>query len=194
MINLIEDIKNCKRCPLYLSMPSPCKPVPGEGPLDAKLMIVGEALGKDESILERPFMGLAGQFLEKVLERAGLSREECYITNVVKCRPTKNGGKANRPPGTQEIEACGNWLKQEIDFVKPTRIITLGMIPTKYFLKVKSTTKLKDLVGNVYPIGVHNKLYDIVPCFHPSWVMQHSKADVETMVRIFEEQKNAVCT
>ncbi len=77
-------------------MPAGCRPVGGIGPLNARNMIVGEALGADEAILEEPFVGQCGQLLNKMLIEAGLSRESCYITNVVKCRPVD--GKKNRPP------------------------------------------------------------------------------------------------
>lgn len=180
-----------------MSMPETCKPVPGEGPLTAKLMIVGEALGYDESVLERPFMGQAGQFLDKVLERAGISRQTCYITNAVRCRPTKNGGRSNRPPSKSEIEACLDWLIREVNLVQPEIIVTLGMIPTRSFLwqQMKSTTRLGEMVGRVYEFGISTNFESpkqVVPCYHPSYIMQHAKSDVENMVNIFRKVKDAL--
>ncbi len=95
-MNLLSAIKDCKRCPLYKDMPEGCKPVKGDGSLNADLMLVGEALGKDESLLELPFQGMAGKMLDKMLEKANINRKQIYLDNIVKCRPTTNNGKKNR--------------------------------------------------------------------------------------------------
>ena len=115
---LVREIASCTRCPLHLSRRNP---VPGEGPLDADVMVVGEAPGRKEDEEGRPFVGPAGQLLNRLLELAGLRREEVYITNVVKCRPP-----GNRDPRPEEVEACLPYLRRQIRLIRPKLIIAVG--------------------------------------------------------------------
>ena len=104
----------------------------GEGPLHPKLMLIGEAPGEQETLMGRPFVGKAGKNLVRFLELAGMRREEIYISNAVKIRPTKTGrtGRiSNRPPTKEEIALFRPWLLREIDLVAPQVIATLGNVP-----------------------------------------------------------------
>lgn len=104
----------------------------GEGPLHPKLMLIGEAPGEQETLMGRPFVGKAGKNLDHFLELAGMRREEIYISNAVKIRPTKTGktGRiSNRPPTKEEIALFRPWLLREIDLVAPQVIATLGNVP-----------------------------------------------------------------
>ena len=104
----------------------------GEGPLHPKLMLIGEAPGEQETLMGRPFVGKAGKNLDPFLELAGMRREEIYISNAVKIRPTKTGktGRiSNRPPTKEEIALFRPWLLREIDLVAPQVIATLGNVP-----------------------------------------------------------------
>ena len=112
----------------------------GEGPQNPKLMLIGEAPGEQESLQGRPFVGKAGKNLDHFLELAGLAREEIYISNVVKIRPTKTGStgrlsnqgfsaRSNRPPTKEEIAFFRPWLMAEIARVNPGVIATLGNVP-----------------------------------------------------------------
>ena len=104
----------------------------GEGPLHPKLMLIGEAPGEQETLLGRPFVGKAGKNLDRFLELAGMNREDIYITNAVKFRPTrtgKTGRVANRPPTKEEIALFRPWLMEEIQLVRPKVIATLGNVP-----------------------------------------------------------------
>ena len=104
----------------------------GEGPLHPKLMLIGEAPGEQETLMGRPFVGKAGNNLDRFLELAGMRREEIYISNAVKIRPTKTGktGRiSNRPPTKEEIALFRPWLLREIDLVAPQVIATLGNVP-----------------------------------------------------------------
>jgi DNA polymerase len=150
-------------------------PVPGVGPKTAKLMIIGEALGKEESEAQEPFQGRAGKLLNKFLTNAKLKRKEIYISNIVHCRPTKNKGRANRPPKDTEIQACKKWIWKEIQEVGPKIIVTLGKIPTFSLLhqKLKKSFKLKDIVGDFFEVDYCSA--KIVPLYHPSYLMQHGK-------------------
>ena len=116
----------------------------GEGPVRPKLMLIGEAPGEQETLKGRPFVGKAGKNLDHFLELADLRREEIYISNAVKIRPTKTGktGRlSNRPPTGAEIALFRPWLLREIALVRPEMIATLGNVP------------LKALCGNAVTIG-----------------------------------------
>ncbi|MEB2836562.1 MAG: type-4 uracil-DNA glycosylase [Desulfurococcales archaeon] len=117
-VSLVDAIRKCRKCPLHLHRKNP---VPGEGPLDARVMLVGEAPGRREDETGRPFVGAAGHLLDALLGLAGLKREEVYITNIVKCRPP-----GNRDPTQAEIRACLPYLLEQIDIIRPGLLIALG--------------------------------------------------------------------
>lgn len=170
MLELRNEIRACKKCNLCSLMPHQ-RPVPGIGPINAKLFIVGEALGKDESIVEEPFVGLCGQFLTKSLEQVGIDRKRCYISNVVKCRPTDTG-KKNRPPSKKEIEACYPWLNREIDFIKPRVILGLGKIAMNFLLNTKAP--MKGMTGEIYDCNGSQ----CICTYHPSYILVHGKKEL----------------
>lgn len=116
--DIAERVRGCKACPLHRLRTNA---VPGEGNLNAKIMLVGEAPGKNEDEQGRPFVGAAGQLLNSLLEQAGLGRQDVYITNVVKCRPPNN-----RTPTEDEVAACIGFLREEISLVRPKVIVALG--------------------------------------------------------------------
>jgi uracil-DNA glycosylase family 4 len=182
-MNLVEQIKNCDRCPLNKWMPDGCKPVPGIGPIGASIMIVGEALGEDESILEEPFVGQCGQLLNKILKEAGLQRELLFITNTVKCRPTEDG-KKNRAPTKIEIKSCHDWLSKEIELVKPKIIVPLGKVASFRLLKgqIKSNFTLGTITGQIFNLSNMK----VIPAQHPSWLMQYGKAELQRTIDIFK--------
>ena len=198
---LEQQIKQCNKCSLYTKLPNGCHPVPGIGPINAKIMIIGEALVEEESILEEPFVGKCGKLLDKMLNAAGIQRNECYITNLVKCRPyteTQRGKrvtKKNRPPTRLEISSCFDWLRKEVEMVKPRVIFTLGRLPLDTLLNLRTSEKLSDYVGRCIMTKC-SSLPDIdpivsalFPCYHPSYILQHSKNDVETTIEIFKNAK-----
>jgi DNA polymerase len=134
LFDLAEGIRKCTACPLWKGR---TLTVPGEGSSKAKLMFVGEAPGAEEDRLGRPFVGRAGKFLDKMLEIAGLNREEVFITNTVKCRPPEN-----RDPKKEEVAACKRWLEKQISVIEPELIVVLGRIALKRLLD-------KDKIGEV---------------------------------------------
>jgi uracil-DNA glycosylase family 4 len=115
----------------------------GEGPLNTRLAIVGEAPGKQEIEQGRPFVGRAGKLLDKILEEAGIDRSEVYVTNIVKVRPTKeSGGRTkNRPPRAGEIEEGFEVLGSELRLVKPSALVLLGSTSAKALIKKSFTLK-----------------------------------------------------
>ena len=108
--------------------------VHGEGSLGARVMLIGEAPGEQETLQRRPFVGKAGKNLDHFLELAGLDRGELYVSNTVKFRPTRisaAGRTVNRPPTKEEIKLFLPWLKKEIALVQPEVVVTLGNVPLK---------------------------------------------------------------
>ena len=139
--------------------------VHGEGSLGARVMLIGEAPGEQETLKRRPFVGKAGKNLDEFLELAGLDRSQLYVSNTVKFRPTKisaAGRVVNRPPTREEIRLFLPWLQQEIELVAPEVIVTLGNVP------------LKALLGSKVVIGdCHGEMQEgegrrIYPMYHPA--------------------------
>ena len=140
--------------------------VHGEGFLGARAALVGEAPGEQETLLRRPFVGKAGKTLDAFLAESGLMREELYVTNAVKFRPTKisaAGRVVNRPPTTEEIHLFLPWLKRELALVKPGCVVTLGNVP------------LGAVMGGGLTIGeAHGRFmksadgFTVYPMYHPA--------------------------
>ena len=156
---LEQQIRICQRCPLGQLR---THAVPGEGPADAEIMFIGEAPGYHEDQQGRPFVGASGRLLEKLLAQIHLTREDVYITNVVKCRPP-----ANRDPLPQEIEACAPWLQQQIELIDPLVIITLGRFSlAKFFPQDARITRVHG-----QPLMQEGRA--IVPMFHPAAALRN---------------------
>lgn len=115
---LAAEVRECTKCPLHRGR---THAVPGEGPADADIMFIGEGPGFHEDQQGRPFVGAAGEFLEELLDSIGLTREQVYITNVIKCRPP-----GNRDPLPREVNACEPYLDRQIALIEPTVVVTLG--------------------------------------------------------------------
>ena len=166
---IVKEIINCKKCELYKTRTNA---VPGEGPLNAKVMLIGEAPGKSEDLQGRPFVGMAGKLLTELLESIGVSRRNVYITNLIKCRPPEN-----RDPLPREIIACSPYLDKQIELIKPKIIITLGKHSTKYILSkagihVSSISKIRGKVYYLYILGLKIK---IIPTYHPAAALYNPK-------------------
>lgn len=154
LFSVAEEIRKCTACPLWKGT---TLAVPGDGPKDAKIMIVGEAPGEEEDRQGLPFVGRSGKFLDKMLGIAGLDRSKVFITNTVKHRPPEN-----RAPKTSEIKICKElWLDKQIDILKPKLIVVLGGIALKTLVGEGSVEKLHGKV-----ITKDNQKYFIT--FHPS--------------------------
>mgnify|MGYP001772584082 CR=1 FL=1 len=151
---------SCQRCPLAQNR---SQVVFGEGRAPAELMLIGEAPGEVEDQTGRPFVGPAGQLLTKILESAGISREEVYITNVVKCRPP-----GNRVPTKEEMAACWEWLAAQIGLIRPKILATLGNTPTQWLLG--KNEGIHALRGQFFPWkgGI-----EVFPMFHPSYLLRN---------------------
>jgi uracil-DNA glycosylase family 4 len=115
-----EQIRKCRKCRLWKDAKNA---VPGEGPINAKVMLVGQNPGAEEDKTGRPFVGRAGKFLNKVLAENGFNREELFITNLVKHTSPKN-----RKPLPDEIAACAPYLKEQIESIKPKLVVLMGAV------------------------------------------------------------------
>ena len=133
---LNKKIKNCKKCLLWKLRENS---VPGEGPVNAKIMICGQAPGSEENKVGRPFIGRAGKFLNQLLKTACVKREEIYLTSPIKCFPPKN-----RKPTEEEIEACLPYLNRQIKIINPQKFILLGAVAFSVFFP---NEKLSDFRG-----------------------------------------------
>ena len=125
LLEIATEVRMCERCPLHATR---ANAVPGEGPADARVMIVGEGPGKSEDQLGLPFVGSAGRNLDELLSVAGLKRDAVFVTNCVKCRPP-----ANRRPSRAETDACYPYLRRQIELVSPEVIVLLGDTALRQF-------------------------------------------------------------
>jgi len=162
---LREDALVCTRCPLAATR---TQVVFGVGHPDADLMFVGEGPGADEDRVGEPFVGRAGKLLTSLIEGIGLTRDDVYIANVVKCRPP-----GNRDPQPEEIAACHPYLAAQLDLVAPRVVVTLGNFATKLLLDTKvGITKLR---GQQFPFREGAVL---IPALHPSFVLRNGGASL----------------
>jgi len=148
--------------------------VVGEGNLSPKVLLIGEAPGKDEVRLGRPFVGAAGKNLNKFLEILRLSREEVFITNAIKYRLSKVNPKTsrllNRPALASEIESNRDYLYREIQILKPIVIVTLGNVPLKAVLSDMSV-QIGAMHGKLVTVDVLGDEYNLFPLYHPASVI-----------------------
>ena len=155
---LEEACNNCKKCKLCNSR---TKVVIGTGNKNAKIMFIGEGPGADEDSQGIPFVGKAGQLMNKAFEGIGIKREDVYITNIVKCRPPQN-----RNPEKEEAQSCKEYLDTQIKLINPEIIILLGSVA------------LKNILGEEYGITAsRGKWFEkdgkkILPTFHPAALLR----------------------
>jgi len=151
---LAKQIVVCTKCELHRSRK---KAVPGEGPTHAEIMFIREGPGAHENEQGLPFVGASGKFLDQLLEQAGVTRADVWITNVVKCRPP-----GNRDPLPDEVETCtSNYLQHQIKIVNPSIIVTLGRFSMGLFFKGAKITQIH---------GQMRKVVDrfVIAMYHPA--------------------------
>jgi uracil-DNA glycosylase family 4 len=178
---LEEAIHSCTLCPLHQGR---TRAVPGEGPPGADIMFIGEGPGFHEDRQGLPFVGAAGKFLEELLASIGMTREQVYIANVVKCRPP-----GNRDPAPDELSACEPYLDRQIQLIKPKVIVTLGRFSMYRYFPGASISKVhgqSKRVGNLL----------VVPMFHPAAALHQPKwrplveADFKKLPGLIAEAEN----
>lgn len=166
---LAREVKTCRKCGLWQFRKNP---VVGEGSLDTRVMFIGEAPGYWENIKGRPFVGAAGKLLDRLLLGIGLSRNEVYIGNVLKCRPPEN-----RDPTPDEIKTCTPFLDRQVEIIKPKFIVLLGRHSTSYVfsklgMRFSGITKVRGRVFEAELLGLH---MFIIPMFHPAAALYNAK-------------------
>ena len=154
LARIAAEVAGCRKCPLAEGRTNA---VPGFGNPNARVMLVGEAPGKNEDLQGKPFVGAAGKYLTELLGYAGLSRDDVFIANVLKCRPP-----SNRNPQPDEIMACTPFLRDQVRAMGPEFLVTMGNFSTKFILKTeRGITALR---GTVHHAG----RFCVLPVFHPA--------------------------
>jgi uracil-DNA glycosylase len=154
-----QEVKGCTKCALCATR---THTVFGEGDADAKLMFIGEGPGENEDLQGRPFVGRAGELLNKMIAGMGLRREQVFIANVVKCRPPNN-----RVPLPEEVARCTPYLERQIEIIRPRVIVTLGLPATQYMLQSKLA--MGKLRGNWHAWrGIQ-----LMPTYHPAYLLRN---------------------
>jgi uracil-DNA glycosylase len=152
---LRTEASTCVRCPLAAGR---TQVVFGVGNAHAGIVFVGEGPGRDEDLAGEPFVGRSGKLLDRLIgEELGIDRRDCYIANVVKCRPP-----GNRDPRPDEIEACRPYLHRQLELIRPVVVVTLGNFATRLLLE--TTEGITRLRGRSYPFGSAH----LVPTYHPA--------------------------
>jgi DNA polymerase len=176
-----QEVIKCTKCDLCKTRTNS---VPGKGNFQSKVIFVGEAPGRNEDKSGEPFVGVAGQKLSIALEEAGISRDEVYITNIVKCRPPNN-----RVPSTNERNTCQEYLKQEISIIKPKIICLLGNTAFNSILGGSEITKFRGKI-----VQKDNQLYFLT--IHPAATIYNQKLvsvlkeDIIKLFSLIKELKN----
>lgn len=178
-INNLEDfyhaIKDCQKCPLGATR---MNFVFGVGNPDANLLFIGEAPGRDEDLQGEPFVGRAGQLLDKILHAIDLDRSEVYIGNILKCRPPNN-----RDPQNSEIASCEPYLIHQIKLIKPVLIVALGRVAVQTLLRTtESLSALRGKVHNYHGI-------DLMVTYHPAALLRNERFKRPTWEDMLEIKK-----
>lgn len=185
---LMAEISLCRKCGLWKTRKNP---VPGEGDINALVVFIGEAPGRWEDVEGKPFVGSAGNLLNRILRKIGLSRGDIYITNLVKCRPP-----GNRDPHLSEIESCSPYLDRQLDIIKPKIILTLGRHSTSYiFSKAGLTfTSISEVRGKIYEAKFWDSMFHLVASYHPAAALYNVQleGEIETSIKLVKGAINRV--
>jgi uracil-DNA glycosylase family 4 len=147
------------------------KSVFGEGDPDASIFFIGEGPGENEDLTGRPFVGKAGQLLDKMIGAMGLRRDQVFIANIVKCRPPNN-----RVPAPDEVAACTPYLERQLEIIRPRVIVTLGLPAAKYMLQSNST------MGKLRGHWHSWRGIKLMPTFHPAYILRSYTAETRAAV------------
>ena len=174
-----KELQNCKLCNLYKTR---LNALVGEGNRNADIMLIAQAPGELEDKANRMFVGPSGKMLDKLLRNAQISRDEIYMTNLIKCNLPQN-----RRPKQKEIKVCSKYLDEEINEIDPKILVPLGYYATKYLFEKYSLSEFtkkefSKLIGNIFP--VENR--KICPLSHPASLLYHN----EFINKFIENLKN----
>ena len=183
LVQIAKEVTVCQKCALYHSRKNS---VPGEGPVNAEIMFIGEGPGFHENEQGRPFVGPAGSFLNELLAEAGLKRSEVWIGNVVKCRPP-----GNRDPLPEELSACNEYLERQIAAINPRIIITLGRFSMGKYMP---GAKISSVHGQMRRVGDRF----VIAMFHPAAALHQAALkpailkDFAQLPKLLEQARSAL--
>lgn len=163
-----NEVRGCTKCRLCEAR---THTVFGEGDVDAKIFFIGEGPGETEDQTGRPFVGRAGELLNKMIAAMGLRREQVYIANVVKCRPP-----GNRVPAPDEVATCTPFLERQLEIVRPRAIVTLGLPATQYMLQTKLS------MGRLRGQWQSWRGIRLMPTYHPAYVLRNPSYETRSAV------------
>jgi DNA polymerase len=180
LTDLYKEVENCFKCDIARARNHV---VPGEGAENAEIMFIGEAPGFHEDQQGRPFVGPAGQFLDRLLDLINLKRDQVYIANVIKCRPT-----GNRDPLPTEITNCEHWLNRQIEIIKPKMIVTLGRYSMARYFPGKSISKIHGTARKESDI-IYFAMYHPAAALHQQSLKQTIEADMMKIPQLLAESQ-----
>ena len=179
---IAEEVRRCRKCELGSSRTNA---VPGEGNPNARIMFVGEAPGVEEDAQGRPFVGRAGQLLDKVIAACGLKRSDVFIGNILKCRPPEN-----RDPRAEEIINCFPHLQRQIETINPEIIVALGAPAARTLLNTnKSIGELRGQFHEYYA-GLGRAPIKLMPTYHTAYLLRNYSP--ENRRRVWEDMKKVL--
>ena len=179
---IAEEVRQCRKCGLGSLRTNA---VPGEGDSDARIMFVGEGPGADEDAQGRPFVGRAGQLLDKIIAACGLERSEVFIGNILKCRPPDN-----RDPRADEIISCLPYLQRQIEIIKPEIIVALGAHAARTLLDTtKSIGQLRGQFHEYYA-GIGRPPIKLMATYHTAYLLRNYSQ--ENRRRVWEDMKKVL--
>ncbi len=164
-----NEVRGCTRCRLCQTRTNT---VFGEGDPDARIFFIGEGPGENEDLTGRPFVGRAGELLDKMIAGMGLRREQVYIANIVKCRPPDN-----RVPMPDEVATCTPYLERQIEIIRPSVIVTLGLPALKYM-----TNDAKLTMGKSRGTWRAWRGIKLMPTFHPAYILRNPTYETKAAV------------
>ena len=176
------EVNKCRKCDLGSLRTNA---VPGEGHPHARIMFVGEAPGADEDAQGRPFVGRAGQLLDRVIEACGLKRSDVFIGNILKCRPPEN-----RDPRAEEIISCLPYLQRQIEIIEPQVIVALGAHAARTLLN--TTKSIGELRGQFheYYAGIGRPSIKLMATYHTAYLLRNYSQ--ENRRRVWEDMKKVL--
>jgi DNA polymerase len=163
-----NEVRGCTKCRLCETR---TQTVFGDGDADAKIFFIGEGPGENEDLQGRPFVGRAGELLNKMIVAMGLTRQQVYIANIVKCRPPNN-----RVPAPDEVATCTPYLERQLEIIRPKVIVTLGLPAARYMLRTKES------MGRLRGKFQAWRGIKLMPTFHPAYVLRQYTAETRAAV------------
>jgi uracil-DNA glycosylase family 4 len=179
---IAEEVRRCCQCGLGSSRTNA---VPGEGNPDARIMFIGEAPGADEDAQGRPFVGRAGQLLDKVIVACGLKRSDVFIANILKCRPPEN-----RDPRPEEIINCLPYLQRQIEIIDPEIIVALGAHAARTLLNTNKAIGLLRGQFHEYYAGLGRPPIKVMVTYHTAYLLRNYSP--ENRKRVWEDMKKVL--